>query len=137
MKKIINAINNPITYFILLDILAIILFIFFAFIFGEIILSGILSNYISLGKLTGIVFVVIGIITILAREQEVSFENKKINKNLIIFVCATVALLTFVSVFKFGIITGSILTVISLVLFILIHKYFFEELEENKKMPRL
>lgn len=132
MKNLSKIISSPITYKLSLDVLAIVLFIFLGFITGEIILPGILSNYISLGKLTGIIFVIIGIITILAREQEISFDNKKIDKNLIIFGCAIIGLLTFISVFKFGIIVGLILTLVSFALFVLIHKYFFEELEINK-----
>lgn len=131
MKKISQIIASPITYKLSLDVLAILLFIFLGFIAGEIILPGILSNYISLGKFTGIIFVTIGIVTILAREQEVLFDNKKFNRNLIILTCSIVALLTLISVFKFGIVTGLILTAISLALFILIHKYFFEELAKN------
>lgn len=134
MKKILQIISSPITYKLSLDALAILLFIFLGFIAGEIILPGVLSNYISLGKLTGLVFALVLIISVLAREQEISFENKKINRNIIIFGCVVIALFIFVSVFKFEIITATILTIISTTLFILIHKihkYFFEELEEN------
>ncbi len=131
MKKLLQIIGSPITYKLSLDILAILMFIFLGFIAGEIILPGILSNYISLGKLTGIVFVVIAIITILAREQEISFDHKAINKYLFIFCCAIVAILTFVSLIKFGIIIDLFLTAISTTLFVLIYKYFFEELGKN------
>lgn len=131
MKNLSKIISSPITYKLSLDVLAILLFIFLGFITGEIILPGILSNYISLGKLTGVVFVMVGIITILAREQEVLFERKKINRNMLILGCSIVTLLTFISVFKFEVVVASLLTVISLVLFMLIHKYFFEDLEKN------
>lgn len=131
MKNLSKIISSPITYKLSLDVLAIVLFIFLGFITGEIILPGILSNYISLGKLTGVIFIVIGVIIILAREQEVLFERKKINRNMIILGCSIVALLTFISVFKFEMVVASLLTVISLVLFMLIHKYFFEDLEKN------
>lgn len=131
MKKILQIIASPITYKLSLDVLAILLFIFLGFIAGEIILPGILSNYISLGKFTGIVFIVIGIVTILAREQEIVFNCKEINKHFFIFGCVTVALLTFVSLIKFEIWTDLFLTAISTTLFVLIYKYFFEELDKN------
>ncbi len=131
MKKIMKIVGSPITYKLSLDILAILLFIFLGFIAGEIILPGILSNYISLGKLTGIVFVVVGVVTILAREQEISFDCKVVNKYLSIFGSVVVAILTFISLIKFGIIVDLFLTTISTTLFILIYKYFFEELEKD------
>lgn len=131
MQKIIKILSSPITYKLSLDILAILLFIFLGFIAGEIILPGILGNYISLGEFTGILFVAIGIITILAREQEVSFDYKIINRYFFIFGCVVVTSLTFISLLKFGIIIDLFLTAISTTFFILIHKYFFEELEKN------
>ncbi|MCK4635833.1 MAG: hypothetical protein KAT32_03140 [Candidatus Moranbacteria bacterium] len=131
MKKIIKILSSPITYRLSLDVLAILLFIFLGFIAGEIILPGILGNYISLGELTGVLFVMIGIITILAREQEISFDYKIINRYFFIFGCTVVTSLTFVSLLKFGIIIDLFLTAISTTLFVLIHKYFFEELEKN------
>lgn len=131
MKKIISIIKSPITYLLFLNLLGILLFIFFGFIVGEIILPGILSDYMSLGKFTGIIFLTLTTIVILAKEQEINFKKTKENSFLYFLSLIAVFLLTFISLYKFGIIIGIILTIISFVLFILLKKYFLDEICDN------
>jgi hypothetical protein len=133
MKKIFTIISSPITYLLALNFLAILLFIFLGFIAGEVILPGILSNYISLGKISGILFLIINLIIILAKEQNITYEKSIINKYFSILIYCIVTFLTFVSLWKFGIILDLILTIISLFMFILFKKYLIEDLEKEEK----
>lgn len=131
MKKIIEIIQSPITYLLALNFLGILLFIFLGFIAGEIILPGILSDYLSLGKLAGFLFLVLALTVIIAKEQEIDFKKTAENsvfKNLTFII---VFALTFVSLYKFGIKLNLFLTTISVTLFFLFKKYFLEDLNKN------
>lgn len=122
--------QSPITYLILLNFLGILLFIFLGFVTGEIILPGILSDYISLGKITGFLFLVIALIVILAKEQEIAFKKKKNKIFFTIIGYLALVFLTFISLYKFKLKLDLILTLISVILFFLFNKYFFEDLEK-------
>jgi hypothetical protein len=128
MQKIYAIIRSPITLKLSLNILIILFIIFFGFIVGETILPGILSNYISLGKLTGIVFLVVGIIALLAREQNIKFKPLKIKKAFFVLTICLVFLFSFISVFKFGLLIAFILAILITLLFVLFSQYLFEHL---------
>ena len=132
MHQITNLIKNPITYKILIDIFFILLFIIGSFIIAETLLPGLISSYISPFILFVSIFIIISIISFIARNQDIHANIKTSKKILLTLSTSLFIALISIASFGYGYFFGSIIIILSVTTCILLFSITKDLLHKKK-----
>ncbi len=131
MFQIKNSIKNPITYKILVDIFFVTLLIISGFIIAETILPGLISAYISPFLLFISIFLIIIVISFVARKQHIHTNITKSKKVLLALSILLFTIFISIASLNYGYFFGSIIIILSITTFILFY-YIVKDILHKK-----
>ncbi len=131
MFQIKNLIKNPITYKILVDIFFVTLLIISSFIIAEAMLPGLISAYISPFLLFISIFLIIIVISFVARKQHIHTNITKSKKVLLALSILLFTIFISIANLGYGYFFGSIIIILSITTFILFY-YIVKDILHKK-----
>lgn len=128
-NKISTILHHPVFYITMIDVFLVTLCSALLYIAGETVLPGIFTRIILPYTVFTIIFLILTIIVHLNKKRGIIFPLKK--KNLFLFFCALLVFAVIIAIanYRFGMIVGSIMTCITLIIMIIFASIHYETLE--------